>query len=141
MKENSITLTATGGDSYLWNTGATTQSITVSPNSSTDYTVTVTSNGCEDTDTVRVNVNATTGSVTADAGADLSICSGESTTLTAAGGSSYLWSTWSNNAEYHSKPYMQPTTYTVTASDSKVIQIRIRLLLPLIVLQLMRELM
>ncbi|MEZ5048574.1 MAG: hypothetical protein R2766_02875 [Saprospiraceae bacterium] len=36
------TLTATGGTSYEWNTGATTASINVSPNTTTTYSVTVT---------------------------------------------------------------------------------------------------
>ncbi|MFN8349941.1 MAG: T9SS type A sorting domain-containing protein [Flavobacteriales bacterium] len=38
----SVTLTASGGGTYLWNTGATTAAITVSPSSSTTYTATVT---------------------------------------------------------------------------------------------------
>ena len=45
--------------SYLWNTGATTTSVTVSPAQTTTYTVTVTtSNGCSDTaqHTILVNV-------------------------------------------------------------------------------------
>ncbi|MGN0032513.1 MAG: C10 family peptidase [Candidatus Limimorpha sp.] len=36
----STTLTANGADTYLWNTGATTQSITVSPTTTTTYSVT-----------------------------------------------------------------------------------------------------
>ena len=71
----STTLNASDGGSYLWNTGATTQSITVSPLSTQTYTVTVTQNGCEDTDEVKVTVNPSTGSVTANAGQDMSICS------------------------------------------------------------------
>jgi CBS domain-containing protein len=51
------TLTATGGTSYLWSTGETTPSITVSPTETTRYTVTVfNENGCSDTDTVVVSV-------------------------------------------------------------------------------------
>ena len=38
------TLTASGGTNYQWNTGATTQTITVSPTTSTNYTVTVSDN-------------------------------------------------------------------------------------------------
>ncbi|MEN8194481.1 MAG: choice-of-anchor Q domain-containing protein, partial [Bacteroidota bacterium] len=37
----SVTLTASGGSTYSWSTGATTQSITVNPNETTTYTVTV----------------------------------------------------------------------------------------------------
>ncbi|MCR9064184.1 MAG: Ig-like domain-containing protein, partial [Cytophagales bacterium] len=47
-----------GNYSYLWSTGATTQNITVSPNTTTTYTLTVTDNstGCTDTDQVIVEV-------------------------------------------------------------------------------------
>ncbi|MEZ5048579.1 MAG: hypothetical protein R2766_02900 [Saprospiraceae bacterium] len=41
-------MTASGGTSYEWNTGATTASISVSPNTTTTYSVTVTNaDGCE----------------------------------------------------------------------------------------------
>ncbi|MCB0692412.1 MAG: hypothetical protein KDC16_12260, partial [Saprospiraceae bacterium] len=54
----STTLTASGGVTYLWNTGSSSNVITVSPTTSTSYTVTVTdSNGCTATDAVTVTVN------------------------------------------------------------------------------------
>ena len=65
----SATLTATGGTSYLWSIGATTSSITVSPNVTTTYSVTVTgSNGCTAADAVIVTANKTapTAAVTAN---------------------------------------------------------------------------
>ena len=53
----STTLTASGGTSYLWDTGVTTSSITVSPSTSTQYCVTVTdANGCTDQTCVTVTV-------------------------------------------------------------------------------------
>ncbi|MEY8847179.1 hypothetical protein AB9K26_00030, partial [Psychroserpens sp. XS_ASV72] len=52
----SVTLTATGADSYEWSTGETTSAISVSPNTTTTYTVTGFSNGCESTDAVVVTV-------------------------------------------------------------------------------------
>ena len=67
---NSTTLTASGATSYEWNTGAHTASITVSPSSSTTYTVTGTTAGCEGTASVTVNVSAagtTYGTITATA--------------------------------------------------------------------------
>jgi len=54
----STTLTATGGGTYLWSTGATTTTISVSPTVTTDYCVTVTdTTGCADTACVRISVD------------------------------------------------------------------------------------
>ncbi|HCM74924.1 MAG TPA: hypothetical protein DIS90_00985, partial [Cytophagales bacterium] len=56
-KTASITLTATGGTQYLWNTGATSASITVSPLVTTTYSVTITNaNGCSETKSVIITV-------------------------------------------------------------------------------------
>jgi hypothetical protein len=83
----SIALTANGGVSYLWNTGAPTQSITV--NTEAVYSVTVTdANGCTDTESQLVKVNFLPNIGVNNA----SICSGQSATLTATGGLSYAWS-------------------------------------------------
>ena len=115
----STTLTATGGDTYLWSTGDTTASITVNPTQTTNYEVTVTKNGCSSTDTVRVTVSAPappTGTVTADAGKDQTICEGNSATLTASGGTSYQWSTGETTASITVNP-TQTTTYSVEVSD------------------------
>ena len=58
LRGSSGTLTATGGNTYVWNTGDTTASIVVSPTNTTDYIVAVANqSGCTDKDTVRVNVN------------------------------------------------------------------------------------
>lgn len=42
----SVMLTASGANSYSWNTGATTATVVVNPNASTTYTVIGTTNGC-----------------------------------------------------------------------------------------------
>ena len=52
----SVTLTAFGYDSYSWSTGATTESITVSPTTTTTYTVIGTSNGVSTTHSITVTV-------------------------------------------------------------------------------------
>ncbi|MBK7807565.1 MAG: carbohydrate binding domain-containing protein [Saprospiraceae bacterium] len=53
------TLTASGGGTYLWSTGATSAAITVSPSVTTAYTVTVTNSGCSATATATVDVAPT----------------------------------------------------------------------------------
>ncbi|MEM1326336.1 MAG: PKD domain-containing protein, partial [Bacteroidota bacterium] len=77
--------------SYAWSTGETTETIDVSPNSTTSYSLTVTDGaGCEDADTVQVTVkpnpDATVNNQT--------ICSGETVTFTAPNnpnGTTYAW--------------------------------------------------
>ena len=51
-----VTLTAFGYDSYLWDNGATSESITVSPTTTTTYSVTGTLNGVSATHTSTVTV-------------------------------------------------------------------------------------
>lgn len=56
----SVVLTASGGNSYLWSTGANTASIVVSPTLTTTYTVTPTNaNGCTATTSSLISVNGT----------------------------------------------------------------------------------
>lgn len=52
-----LTLTASGGNNYLWTTGATTTSISVSPSVTTTYSVFVSIANCADTAAVTVTVN------------------------------------------------------------------------------------
>ncbi|HOU99122.1 MAG TPA: PKD domain-containing protein, partial [Bacteroidales bacterium] len=112
---SSITLTATGGDSYEWNTGNPTNMITVSPTVTTTYYVTVTNaNNCSNSDNVTVTVNALP---TADAGQDVSICQGQSTTLTANGGVSYEWGTTETTQSIVVSPNFT-TLYYVTVTDA-----------------------
>ncbi len=117
----STTLTATGGVAFNWSTGATTGTISVTPVTTTTYTVTVTDiNGCQATDQVVVTVNPIP---TVNAGNDQVVCSGESATLAASanGGTpaySFFWSTGQNSSSISVTP-TTTTTYTVTVSDSK----------------------
>ncbi|MBK9737327.1 MAG: hypothetical protein IPO92_21190 [Saprospiraceae bacterium] len=107
-------LTASGGTSYLWSNGVTAYWIDVTPAVSTTYTVTVTDgNGCQSSSSITVTVNPLPAAAIIS---DTEICNGESTTLTASGGTSYLWSNGSSASGINVSPSMS-TTYTVTVTD------------------------
>ncbi len=117
---NSASLTASGGVSYVWDTGDTNPSISVNPITTTTYTVTVTDgSGCSQTDDVIVIVNFPPN---AYAGEDAYICSGLSTTLDASGGVSYEWSPSTGlSSNSIANPIANPsvgTTYTVAVTDA-----------------------
>ncbi|WP_156825864.1 carbohydrate-binding domain-containing protein, partial [Lewinella cohaerens] len=119
-EDESTTLTASGagmGGDYAWNTGANTASITVFPSGAETFTVTVTDvNGCTDETSIVAN-DAPTPVVVA---ASLEICAGESTTLTASGGVSYLWGANGNSATTPAITVTpaSTTTYMVTVTNA-----------------------
>ncbi|MFN5887099.1 MAG: Ig-like domain-containing protein, partial [Flavobacteriales bacterium] len=111
----SVTLTATpssAGGTYLWSNGATTQTITVTPNATTSYSVTYSSNGTANgSGTVTVNPLPTI-----NGGQDQTVCQGGSVTLSGTGGSSYSWDNGvSNGVAFVPNA---TTTYTVTGTDA-----------------------
>lgn len=55
---STVTLSASGGNNYLWSNTDTTSSITVEPANDTIYTVTITSGACYVTDTISVTVSS-----------------------------------------------------------------------------------
>ncbi|MEO7088819.1 MAG: hypothetical protein ABIZ51_08520, partial [Bacteroidia bacterium] len=83
------TLTASGSTTYSWSTGATTNSITVSPATTTSYTVTGTSSGCTATATVTLVVSPPP-TITVNSP---TICVGTNVILTPGGAVTYSWST------------------------------------------------
>jgi gliding motility-associated-like protein len=87
-KGSSITLTASGGATYLWSNSATTAVINVNPATNTTYSVTVSSGGCSATTNVTVKVNTPP---VVGAGNNVQICYGGSTTLSGTGAASYTW--------------------------------------------------
>ncbi|CAN1544636.1 Secretion system C-terminal sorting domain [Flavobacteriaceae bacterium] len=111
----SITLTATGGASYSWSSGQNTASISVSPTQATTYTVTATNaNGCSSTGAKTVNVNPLP--IVVITGTN-SICPGQTVTLIASGGNSYLWSNGSTSSSISVNPLVN-TTYSVTGTNT-----------------------
>lgn len=92
---NSITISATGANSYTWNTGISTSSnsiLQINPTVSAVYTLTgADAMGCEDTQIVSVTVDSFTPGITTPT----SICNGQQIVLNATGGApnTYTWST------------------------------------------------
>jgi hypothetical protein len=95
---SSVTLSASGAQSYSWN-NAVQNGIAFVPNQTQTYTVTGTNaQGCSATDQVVVTVNS---SPTINAGSDTSICEGESILLSAAGAPTIIWNNGSQNGTYY----------------------------------------
>jgi gliding motility-associated-like protein len=112
----STTLTASGATTYSWSPGGqTTSSISVSPASTTTYTLTGTSLGCTSTDAVNVTVVAT---APINAGPDVTLCAGQSTTLTASGGVTYNWDNALGTGNNFTITPASTTTYTVIGTNA-----------------------
>jgi hypothetical protein len=134
-----VDLVATGGESYQWSTGATTQSITVSPDQTTVYTVQVFKGTCLDKDQVKVwvkdnlsneNDNVTDSGETDEtelesviyAGEDVSICAGEKVTLSVKSDKNIKWSTGDTSSSIEVRP-LRTTSYTVRSNNGGVEEI------------------
>lgn len=109
----SATLTASGGSVYDWETGETANFITVSPLTTTTYTVGDNTPGCSGSTIATVIVNSVPGLTVNSA----TVCGGQSATLTAAGANTYLWSTGSAANPLIVSP-ANPTSYTVTGTTA-----------------------
>ncbi|MDO9000364.1 MAG: T9SS type A sorting domain-containing protein [Bacteroidota bacterium] len=107
-------LIASGANTYTWNTGPTTSVITVSPPVNTNYTVSGTNAlGCVSSKTVSVTISgALSLSITAN---PTVVCSGQPSTLTASGATTYTWNTGPTGANLVVSP-SATTNYTVTGT-------------------------
>ena len=92
---NPVTLTATGGQTYVWNTTpvSTGASIVVNPTSTNTYVVTATSNGCTGSAFVIVTVNATLNVTATSTDAYCSQNNGTASANSAGTGCTYVWNT------------------------------------------------
>ena len=111
---SSINLSASGANTYTWNTSSNSSSISISPTGNTSYNVTGTDvNGCTNTATKSVTVNALPSVSISGA---TSVCAGSSISLTASGATTYTWSTSSNSNSISVSPTAN-TSYNVTGKD------------------------
>jgi hypothetical protein len=112
-----INLTASGADTYTWNTGSNSSVINDSPAMTTTYVVVGTSTltGCTNTVSQMITVNpAPLIYVITD---KISVCSGSPAHLNVLGVSTCTWSTGSNNLNITVSPTVS-TTYTAIGSNS-----------------------
>lgn len=99
------------GGYFLWGGNETSQNITVSPTSTSNFTLLYTLNGCSS--------NQGLGVVTVNpippvsAGTDITVCSGASITLNGTGAQTYSWSNGVTNGTSFI-PTLSTTTYTLT---------------------------
>ena len=111
---DSVILTATAGNTYLWSNFAASQSITAQ-DSGTYYVIITGPAGCAVRDSAIVTVHALP---MAAINGPTAICSGLQATLTASGGTGYSWSNGlGTNAQVNVQP-TNNTTYTVTVTNA-----------------------
>lgn len=112
----STTLQANGASTYLWNTGAATSTVNLNPVNTSVYSVTGINSitGCSATTTQTVAVNALP--IITISG-NTTICNLQSTSLTASGANTYLWSTNAANASVQVNP-STTMSYSVTGTNA-----------------------
>ena len=115
--EDSITLNASNGDSYTWLpnyniSNTNTYNPVIYPQTDTTYFVTgVDTNGCANIDSIQITIDALPTITTSN---DTSLCSGDSISISASGGVSYLWlTTDSIDQTTINNPSIWPTNSTI----------------------------
>jgi uncharacterized protein YjdB len=113
-----VTLTPTGGTTYIWNDGQqTTTSVKYSPSVQTTYSLTATSSqGCIGTASIIISISSPTITVTATPD---SITSGSSTVISASGGNTYSWDNGATYITTNSKTFTPSASiiYSVKGKD------------------------
>ncbi len=114
----STVLTGSGATSYTWNPGGIqTATLSVSPASNTNYTVTGANGNCIDTDTISVNVIALP-NVLANASSNTTCSASAPVILTGSGATTYTWMPGSANTNTLSVTPSTTTIYTLTGTTN-----------------------
>jgi gliding motility-associated-like protein len=110
---HTFTLHATGGTSYQWSNGSTSNATLITPTTTTTYSVIVSNGSCSDTAYFTVTVYLVPH---AWVSGPSSSCAGDTVMLTAYGGASFMWSTGDTTSSIHIDP-MTSTTYSVVVTN------------------------
>ena len=101
------------GATYLWSTGATSSSISITPTETTSYTIQVTKNGVTCSNSIEIEVIQGNG-----LNFETPVCANQTVTLTTdITSATYLWSTGATSSSIEVKP-SETTTYTVQISKN-----------------------
>lgn len=119
-----ITLSGTGAVNYFWNQNVS-NGVPFTPTANASYLVTgFNANGCSQWD----ETNVTLGQLSINAGQDVSVCPGDTVTLSASGAQSYTW----NNSVNNNQAFVvnQSGTYIATGvngscTDTDTLQITV----------------
>ncbi|MDP4266233.1 MAG: T9SS type A sorting domain-containing protein [Bacteroidota bacterium] len=111
---DTLTLNATGGQNFKWSNNETTADIIIKPTTTTTYIVTSSTGNCSGKNSVIITV---TPLPVPDAGANKTICYGDTATLTATGATSFVWDTNDSTSTSKVTPTIT-TTYTVTGTSN-----------------------
>lgn len=104
------------GGTYIWSPTGSGSSFVATPTQTTQYSVTVTNNGCVSVASVLITVNPLP---TPGISGATAYCAGESTELTASGGTSYAWSGPGFTGNMASTgPISTAGTYIVTVTNA-----------------------
>lgn len=108
----SVDLSISGADTYLWSTGSTSNSISITLNSDSTISVTGTTSGCSTVESINVSVYPLP---LPNLGNDTTTCSGGAITLDAGPYNSYLWS---DNSSNQTLTVNTSGNYSVTVTDN-----------------------
>ena len=109
---NSVSLIASGADTYIWSNGDTNDTLVVTPNATTTYSVTAT-NLVNCSNSAQATINIIPMPELVISASPPAICVGESTRIRASGADSYEWNTGDSTSQIIVAPE-NTTSYTVT---------------------------
>ena len=116
FENETVTLSSSvTGATYLWSTGATSSSISITPTETTSYTIQVTKNGVTCSNSIEIEVIQGNG-----LNFETPVCANQTVTLTTdITSATYLWSTGATSSSIEVQP-SETITYTVQISKNGV---------------------